>query len=95
MDLEIQARHIELDPQWRQLIEHRIAKLQGQGARFIRIHVTLEHNTHHAHGFEEVRILASVAGHTLRASKTKPDMAEAIQAAFTALERELEPHQSH
>jgi ribosomal subunit interface protein len=95
MDLEIQAKHTELDPQWRELIERRIAKLQGQGTRFIRIHVTLEHNTHHAHGFEEVRILASVAHHTLRVQKTKPDMAEAIQAAFAALERELEPYQSH
>lgn len=95
MDLEIQARHTELDAQWRELIKQRVAKLQGQGARFIRVHVTLGHSTHHARGFEEVRILASVAHHTLRVQKTRPDMTEAIQAAFTALERELERLQAH
>jgi ribosomal subunit interface protein len=95
MDLEIQAKHTEVDPQWRELIERRIAKIEGQGTRLIRLHVTLEHSAHHVHGFEEVRILASVAHHTLRVQKTKPEMGAAIQAAFTALERELEPYQSH
>lgn len=92
MDLEIQAQNVVIDPLWRDLIERRLAKLNGLGTTFIRVHVTLVHSAHHQKGSEEVRILASLPGHTLRVHKTKADMGEAIQAGFDALEREAESH---
>jgi len=93
MDLEIQAQNAEIHPQWRDLIERRLAKFDGLGTSFIRLHVTLIHSTHHLKGTEEVRILASLPGHTLHVHKTKADMGEAIQAGFDALEREVETRQ--
>src|SRR5262245_42815813 len=90
MDLEISAQHTEIHPRWRQMIDRHIAKLNGQGAHFVRMHVTLVHSTHHAHGHEEVRILAALPRHTLRVQKSRANMGDAIHAAFSALERELE-----
>jgi ribosomal subunit interface protein len=90
MDLEIQGQHTEIHPRWRDLIERRVAKMDGHGTKFLRVHVTLVHSTHHQLGSEEARILATLPGRTLRVLKTKADMGEAIHAAFTALERELE-----
>src|SRR5262245_35560957 len=92
MELEISAQHTELHPRWRSMIERRAAKLNGQGARFVHLHVTLVHSTHHQHGDDEVRILATLPRHTLRVQKSKATMGDAIRAAFTALEREVEAY---
>ena len=81
-----------MQPRWRSLIERRVAKLNGQGANFVRLHVTLVHSTHHEHGDEEVRILATLPRHTLRVQKAKATMGDAIRAAFLALEREVESY---
>jgi ribosomal subunit interface protein len=90
MDLEIDAKNVEIHPRWRELIERRVARLDGLGATFIRLHVTLNHSTHHMRGDDEVRVLGSLPGRTLHVSKTKPDMGMAIHSAFDALEREIE-----
>jgi ribosome-associated translation inhibitor RaiA len=96
MDVEIQAQNAaEIHPRWRDSIERRLVKLNGLESSFIRLHVTLIHSTHHRRGSEEVRILASLPGHTLHVHKTKADMGEAIHAGFDALEREVEAHQGH
>jgi cold shock CspA family protein/ribosome-associated translation inhibitor RaiA len=92
MDLEISAQHIEVHPRWRSMIERHVGKLNGIGANFLRLHVTLVHSTHHTSGHEEVRILASLPGDTLRVQKTKARMGDAIHAAFAALHREVESY---
>ncbi len=93
MDLEIQAQHTEVHPRWREMIDKHIAKLTGLGNNFLRMHITMVHSTHHQRGDEEVRILATLPGRTLRVQKSKADMGDAIHAAFAALQRELE-HQA-
>lgn len=90
MDLEIQTQNADIHPRWRELIERRLAKLNGLRVALIRVHVTLVHSTHHLRGSEEVRILVALPGRTLHVHKTKADMGEAIQAGFDALEREIE-----
>ena len=91
MELEISAQHTDVHPRWREMIDRHIAKLDGQGAQFVRIHVTLVHSTHHLRGNEEVRILATLPPrHTLRVQKSRASMGDAIHAAFAALERELQ-----
>lgn len=94
MDLEIQAQHTEVHPRWQELIRRRVVRLEGVGAGFLRLHVTLVHSTHHLRGNEEVRLLATLPGDALRVQKTKPNMGDAIHAAFDALERELESYQA-
>jgi len=90
MQIEIKAQHCEVHPRWGAIIQRRAAKLTGFCSNIIRLHVTLVHSTHHLRGDEEVRLLAGVPNDTLRVHKAKANMGDAIHAAFTALERELQ-----
>ena len=90
MDIEIQAQHSEVHPRWRGIIERRAQKLAEFCNDIVRLHVTLVHSTHHVSGNEEVRLLATVPSTTLRVQKIAAGMGDAIHAAFSALERELQ-----
>lgn len=92
MDIEIKAQHSEVHPRWRAIIDRRAAKLRDLCGDILRLHVTLVHNTHHLRGAEEVRLLATVPHDILRVEKTKASMGDAIHAAFSALERELQAY---
>lgn len=89
MDTAIQAQHSEVHPRWRDMIEHRAAKLHDYGHDILRLHVTLVHSRHHLRGAEEVRILATVPHETFKTQKAMADMGAAIHAAFEALEHEM------
>jgi cold shock CspA family protein/ribosome-associated translation inhibitor RaiA len=95
MDLEISAQHTEVHPRWRQMIDRHLTKLNGKGAPFLRLHVTLVHSTHHLRGSEEVRLLATMPRRTLRVQKKRANMGDAIHAAFSALTKELESDAAH
>jgi len=90
MQIEIQAQHSEVHPRWRAIIQRRAAKLTGFCNGIMRLHVTLVHSTHHLRGNEEVRLLVGVPNDTLRVQKAKASMGDALHAAFSALERELQ-----
>lgn len=90
MRIDITAQHIDVHPTWEAIIQRRAAKLTDFCKDIIRLHVTLVHSTHHLHGNEEARLLVSVPSDTLRAHKAQANMGDAIHAAFTALERELQ-----
>jgi cold shock CspA family protein len=92
MELELQSRLIDLDPNWRDLIERLSEGLSTRFPEMLRLHVTLGHGRHHRTGSEEVSLLANVKGASLRVSKLEPDVRAAIHAAFAALEVELERH---
>ncbi len=90
MRIDIKAQHGELHPRWQAIIQRRAAKLTDFCPDIVRLHVTLVHSTHHLRGNEEARLLASVPNDTLRVQKAKANMGDAIHAAFSALERELQ-----
>jgi ribosomal subunit interface protein len=90
MQIEIQSLNSEVHPRWRAIIQRRAAKLAEFYGRTIRLHVTLVHSTHHLRGNEEVRLLLAVPNDTLRIRKSQANMGDAIQAAFAALERDLQ-----
>lgn len=90
MDLEIQTRHAELDPTWRDLIEQQVAKLTEKYPELMRVHVVLGHTRHHREGLEDVSIVANVRGTTLRAAKQAEQAPDALHAAFAALAKELQ-----
>jgi ribosomal subunit interface protein len=92
MDIEIQTVQVEMQPEWRALIEDRLARLGARYPELIRVHVTLKHGRHHRVGTEEVDIVANCAGATLRAAKEEERMRDAVHAAIDALERELVTH---
>lgn len=92
MDLEIQTQHIEMQPEWRTLIEDRAARFAERYPELIRMHVTLRHGAHHRSGVEEVDIVATVAGTTLRAAKEEERMRDALHAALDVIARQLASH---
>lgn len=92
MEIELKAQHSEVHPRWRTIVDRRAEKLKDFCADIVRLHVTLVHSTHHLRGDEEVRLLATVPNDTLRVHKSKASMGDAIHAAFTALERELQEY---
>ena len=92
MDIEIQTQHVAMQPEWRALIEERLARLGERYPKLVRVHVTLKHGRHHLRGAEEVDIVATYPGATLRAAKQEEEMRDAVHAALDALERELAAH---
>ena len=94
MDVEIQTQHIAMHAGWSALIEERLARLARHHPRLIRVHVTLKHGGHHRGGAEEVDVLASCPGATVRAAKREPRMQDAVHAALDAIERELAAHRA-
>ena len=92
MDIEIQTQHVDLQPEWRALIDDRLSRLLERYPTLIRVHVTLKHGRHHLHGAEEVDIIATCPGATVRAAKQEEEMRDALHAALDVLERELAAH---
>jgi ribosome-associated translation inhibitor RaiA len=90
VQIEIQTQHADLHPRWRGIIERRSEKLLEFCKDIVHLHVTLVHSTHHVSGNEEVRLLATVPSTTLRVQKIAAGMGDAIHAAFSALEREVQ-----
>jgi ribosomal subunit interface protein len=92
MDIEIQTQQVVMQPEWRSLIEERLARLAERYPKLIRVHVTLKHGRHHLRGTEEVDIVATCPGATLRAAKQEEEMRDAVHAALDALERQITAH---
>jgi ribosomal subunit interface protein len=92
MDIEIQAQQVVVQPEWRSLIEERLARLAERFPKLIRVHVTFKHGRHHLRGAEEVDIVATCPGATIRAAKQEEEMRDAVHAALDALERQLATH---
>lgn len=89
MDVEIQTRDVDMQPEWRALIDQRLARLADRYPKLTRVHVTLKHGRHHVHGVEEVDIVAGCAGATIRAAKQEGEMRDAVHAALDVLESQL------
>ena len=92
MDIEIQTQHVDMQSDWRTLIDERLARLGERYPELIRVHVTLKHGPHHLRGTEEVDIVATYPGATLCAAKKEEQMRDAVHAALDAFERELAAH---
>jgi len=89
MDVEIQTRYVDMQPEWRALIDQRLARLAGRHPKLTRVHVTLKHGRHHLRGVEEVDIVATAAGATVCAAKQEQAMRDAVHAALDVLESRL------
>jgi cold shock CspA family protein/ribosome-associated translation inhibitor RaiA len=92
MELQIQTRQIDLDPDWRDLTERLAERLAARYPEMLRLRVTVSHPPHHRRGLEEVALVANVEGVTLRAAKQEEHVRTAVHAAFDALTLELERH---
>ncbi len=92
MELQVESRHVEMTTEWKTEIEDRIAKLQAGHDDLVHGRVTLTKNRHHhlASNVAEALIVVSLPGrHTITARKKETTFEEAIRAAFSAMQIEL------
>ncbi|WP_089943899.1 HPF/RaiA family ribosome-associated protein [Candidatus Entotheonella palauensis] len=92
MQLQIEARNVDLTPEWKTEIENRVSKLHTGHNDLIHGRVTLTKNLHHhqtRNGVEALIVISLSGRHTITARKSEKTFEEAIRAAFAALQIEL------
>jgi cold shock CspA family protein/ribosome-associated translation inhibitor RaiA len=93
MDLRIDCRNIAMAPRWRTNVQQQVEKLQKTYNNLLHARVTLEKNRHHKKGrVATAKVVLSLSGATITASKTEKTFEEAIKSAFLAATRELKAY---
>jgi ribosomal subunit interface protein len=89
MQVYIEGQHTEVQPELRAMITKHLEELNAQHDDIMHARVALDKNTHHQQGTDEVRVTLSLPGKMLTAKKTSTTLYNAVNAALTAVEREL------
>lgn len=95
MDLQIESRNVDMAPRWKTEIEQRMKSLQVGHDDVVHGRVTLTKNRDHKKDARvaEVLVLVTLTGrHTITARKEDKTFEEAIRAAFSAVEIELQKY---
>lgn len=95
MDLQIESRNVDMTLRWKTEIEQRMQNLQIGHDDLIHGRVTLTKNRHHKKEARvaEALVLVTLPGrHTITARKEDKTFEEAIRAAFSAVEIELQKY---
>ena len=93
MDLHIESRSVAMRSRWKTAIEERMADLQDGHHDITHGRVTLTKNPHHKKATDAAEALVVVTlpkRHTITARKSEQTFEEAIRAAFSAVETELQ-----
>lgn len=93
MELRIESRNVKMTPRWKKEIEERMADLQAGYNDLTHGRVTLTKNAHHKKDqrvAEAVIVVTLPRRQTFTARKEEKTFEEAIRAAFTAVEIELD-----
>jgi ribosomal subunit interface protein len=89
MQVQIEGQHTEIQPELRTMITEHLEELNAQHDDIIHARVALDKDTHHQQGTDEVRVILSLPGKMLTAKKTSTTLYDAVNAALSAVEREL------
>jgi len=73
----------------RSATEARLRGMAGDKGDLIDVHIAARTSGHHRHGGHEVRITAQARGTELVAARTRDDVAQALNEALDAFEREV------
>ena len=79
----------EIDEDTRQEVETRIAALEEGHRDLIDLRISGRSSGHHRHGDKEIRITCQARGTELVATRTCPDLAQALGEAVEVFEREV------
>ncbi len=93
MDLRIESRNVSMRSDWKTAIEERMADLQDSHHDITHGRVTLTKNLHHKKATDAAEALVVVTlpkRHTITARKSEKTFEEAIRAAFSTVETELQ-----
>jgi cold shock CspA family protein/ribosome-associated translation inhibitor RaiA len=92
-DVHIEARHLEVLPEWREKIEEELARLQKHyHDPILHARVEIIATAHHRLGAFAVHLLVNVPGDTITLIRQGDMVMPLLVEAFDALDRRLEQH---
>ena len=94
MQIEIEGRRTDIEPALQDWITERLEELNGSHDDILHARVAMDKATHHIQGADEARVVLSLAGKTLSASKTAETLDDALNAALHAIGRELQDYRT-
>jgi CspA family cold shock protein len=89
MEIEIEGRRTEVQPALHAWITERLEELNMPQDDILHARVVVDKATHHIQGADEARVVLTVTGKTLNASKTGETIDDAVNAVLDAIAREL------
>jgi len=90
LDVHIEGRHLEIQPEWREKVEEELARLQQHYAGPIQhARVEIIGTGHHRHGALEIHLVVAISGNTLTIKRQGELVLPLIVEAFDALDRRL------
>lgn len=95
MDIRIESRNFDVTDHWKAEIKKWMAHLQTGHEDMTHGRITLSKSTHHLHApnlVEAVVVVTLPKRHTVTAKKSGKQLGEALKAAFSALEGELQKY---
>ena len=95
MDLQVESRNVDMTPRWKTEIETRMQDLQAGHDDLMHGRVTLTKNRHHrkeVHVAEALVLVTLPGRQTITARKEDKTFEEAIRAAFSAVQTELQKY---
>jgi ribosomal subunit interface protein len=87
--MRIHWRNVPVRPEARARIEERLRALAADRDDLIELHISAKGTRHHVHGAREVSVRAQSRGREIVATRSRPDLAQALAEAIDAFEREL------
>jgi len=94
MQIYIEGQHTDIQPALHDWITERFEELNTPHDDILHARVVLDKDTHHIQGADEARIIVSLAGKTLSASKTADTLDDAVYAILDAIGREVQDYRS-
>jgi len=94
MQIYIEGQHTDIQPALHDWITERFEELNTPHNDILHARMVLDKATHHIQGADEVRVILSLAGKTLSASKTAETLDDAVFAVLDAIGREVQDYRS-
>ena len=89
MELHIEGQHTEVAPDLHIWITEHLAALDAPYHDIVHARMTLVKSEHHRRGSDEARVLLTLSGKTLSATRTGDTLEDALYGVMEVIEREL------
>ena len=94
MELQVEARNLEMRKVWQDKIDEEKTRLERHHAGFIHhLRVTVEGTSHHKEGGYELRVMASIPNDTVVVKRKGEKVVPLVVDAFNTLGMQIKEHQ--
>jgi cold shock CspA family protein/ribosome-associated translation inhibitor RaiA len=94
MELQIEARHTEVDPTLRDWVHARCEALNTPHADIVQARIALVKHPHHLQGSDEAHVVCTLSGKIINVTRAGETLEDALYKVFDVLERELHDFRS-